>query len=196
MILFNWWILQRSQDNSWRKGIWEKAFHLVKYQITRNGKNRGQTCVWTSQSANSTGREGDTSVEVQPGPLRDGNAGRDRDAGRDRKCGNGSLLTASPERRAQAEDGQAVGLQPGTVVSLLPGSSMGHEFKARRIPPSCIWQHTGNKKKGKISHSVFASSHSWQENQNLREMSQKLILREIFKTRYLMTQRTDKHLYP
>ena len=190
MTLFNWWIPKRSQDNGWRKGIWEKAFHLVKYQITRNGKDRGQSCVWTSQSANSAGRKGDTSVEVQPGPLRDGNVGRDR------KGRHGSLLTASPERRAQAEDGQAVGLQPVTVVSLLPGSSTGRKFKARRIPPSCIWQHTGNTKKEKISHSVFASSHSWQENQDLREMSQKLMLREIFKTRYLMTQRTDKHLFP
>lgn len=110
----------------------EKTFHLVKYQITRKGKNRRPSCVWTSQSANSAGTEGDTPAEVQPGPLRDG------DAGRGRKGGRGSLLTASPKGPAQAADGQAGGLQPVTVVGFLPGPSTGQKLKARRIPPSCI----------------------------------------------------------
>ena len=38
--------------------------------------------MWTSQSANLAGREGDTPAEAQPGPLRDGDAGRDRKGGR------------------------------------------------------------------------------------------------------------------
>ena len=88
--------------------------------------------MWTSQSANLAGREGDTPAEAQPGPLRDG------DAGRDRKGGRGGLLTASPQGLAQAEDGQAEGLQPVTSVSFLPGPSTGQKPKARRIPPSCI----------------------------------------------------------
>ena len=66
--------------------------------------------MWTSQSANSAGTEGDAPEEVQPGPLRDGDAGRGGDAGRDRKGGRGSLLTASPQGRAQAADGQAAQL--------------------------------------------------------------------------------------
>lgn len=94
--------------------------------------------MWTSQSANSAGTEGDAPEEVQPGPLRDGDAGRGGDAGRDRKGGRGSLLTASPQGRAQAADGQAEGLQPVTVVRFLPGPSTGQKLKPRHITPSCI----------------------------------------------------------
>lgn len=75
------------------------------------------------------------------------------------------------------------GLQPVTVVGFLQGPSTGQKLKKARHPTKLYLTHR-NTKKRKISHSVFASSHSWQESQDLRGNVTKIDAEEIFITRY------------
>lgn len=126
--------------------------HFTWWNIRLQGRGRigRQSCVWTSQSANSAGTEGwHTSGSSAWSTER-------RGCGKRQERRAWQPVDSIPIGTRQAADGRAGGLQPVTVVGFLPGPSTGQKLKAD-ASHQVVSDSTQEYKKRKISHSVFAS---------------------------------------